>query len=46
MWLLFKELVAEKSKGKLTLMGIKKPVTFGYQVMDQNLEAIMLRIFG
>jgi hypothetical protein len=31
--LLFKELVAKKSKGELTLMGIEKPVNkyFGYK---------------
>ncbi len=40
MYMLFKEPIAEKSKGKLTLMGKEIFINIWQHVMDQNLETI------
>jgi hypothetical protein len=44
--LLFKEHVVQESRGKLTLMGIENPLTFGDHAVDQNSKAITFIIYG
>jgi hypothetical protein len=36
----------KKSIGKITLMGIETPLTFGNHIVDHNSKPIMLKISG